>query len=123
MTDPLQFPDIPPLTWKTVWPWIWVLFLSGWGGAVHFWQKRRNGQVRPFNVTELVGEMFTSGFAGVLTYLLCSYFNIPAMLSAVMVGVSGHMGARAIFGFERYLARKYPMYGAEQESQPKDHAP
>lgn len=114
-----QLPPKFPVTWAHVWTAAWVLFLSGWGGVVSFWRKRAEGHARPFNFTELVGEIVTSGFAGVLTYLFFTYAHVPAMLTAAAVGISGHMGARAIFGLEKWLGRKFPMYGVEEIKTPK----
>jgi hypothetical protein len=111
-----QFPNQRfPFTWAQVWTAAWVLFLSGWGGAVSFWRKRREGTARPFNLTELVGEIFTSGFAGVLTYLLATAAHINPLIIAALVGISGHLGSRAIFGIEKMLEHKFPMYGGDEK--------
>jgi hypothetical protein len=88
----------------------WVLLLSGWGGVVSFWRKRREGHVRPFNFTELIGEIFTAGFVGMLTFWLCEAAGSNPLITAALVGISGHMGSRAIFGLEQWAVRKFPMY-------------
>jgi len=51
-------------------PYLWVLFLSIWGGVVSFAGKVRRGETRWLNIMELVGEIFTSGFAGAMTFLI-----------------------------------------------------
>ncbi len=81
----------------------WVIFLSMWGGTVSFLRKIKNGAARPFNIAELIGEIFTSGFVGVITFWLCEASNINPLISAAMVGVAGHMGGRALFLFELYI--------------------
>lgn len=115
MLDQLPTPKFPVISWGHVWTACWVMFLSGWGGVVSFWRKRKDGKVRPFNVTELIGEIFTSGFAGVLTYLVATAADVNPLITAALVGVSGHMGSRAIFGLEQYLSHKFPVYGSDQE--------
>jgi len=82
----------------------WVVFVAMWGGVVAFLRKVNSGSVRPFNLTELLGEVFTSGFAGVITFWLCESAGVDKLLSAALVGISGHMGNRAIFLFELYIA-------------------
>lgn len=86
----------------------WVFALSAWGGAVNFYRKMRDGKTRPFNFTELVGELVTSAFAGILTFWLCELSSFPPLLSAALVGIAGHMGSRAIFRFEKMLDAKFP---------------
>ncbi len=86
----------------------WVIALSFAGGVVSFLRRVREGSVRPFNVVELIGEVFTAGFAGLLTFWMCEAAEINPLLSAVFIGVSGHMGSRAIFLLERYLETKLP---------------
>lgn len=49
----------------------WVVVLSMWGGTVGFLNKYKEGVVRPFNFTELMGELVTSGFIGLITFWLC----------------------------------------------------
>jgi hypothetical protein len=85
----------------------WVVLLSMWGGAVSFLSKYKEGAVRPFNFTEMIGELVTSGFIGVLTFWLCEWSNTPPLLSAAMIGVSGHMGSRAIFQLERWFMDRH----------------
>jgi predicted CDP-diglyceride synthetase/phosphatidate cytidylyltransferase len=66
----------------------------------------RDGVVRAFNFTEFVGELFTSAFAGLLTFFLCEWSGLSPLLSAVLIGISGHMGSRAIFGIERWAEKR-----------------
>lgn len=84
----------------------WVLTLSAWGGIVSFNSKMKQGISRPFNIAELMGEICTSAFAGVLTFYLCEAAEIAPILSAAFVGVSGHMGSRAIFKIEKWAESK-----------------
>jgi len=87
-------------------PYLWVLFLSIWGGVVSFAGKVRRGETRWLNIMELVGEIFTSGFAGAMTFLICEATGMNQLLSACMVGIAGHMGARTIFMLEKMLEKK-----------------
>jgi hypothetical protein len=87
--------------------YLWVLALASWGGVVGFMRKRREGLARPFNLTEIAGEIVTSAFAGVITFWLCEAAGIAPLLTAAMVGVSGHMGSRAIYQIERYIESKF----------------
>ena len=75
---------------------------------MNFMRKLQNGQTRIFNIAELVGEVVTSGFAGVITFWLCENSNISPLVTAALVGISGHMGSRALFLFEDFLKSKFP---------------
>ncbi len=114
MLDQLPTPRFP-VTWGQIWTALWVLFLSGWGGAVSFWRKRQDGRARPFNIAELIGDMCTSGFAGVMTYLVCSYLKLDPLLTAATVGMAGHMGSKTINAIEKWLDRRNPMYDPEKK--------
>ena len=84
----------------------WVIFLAVWGGVVNYFNKVRTGQTSRFNVVELIGDIVTSGFVGMITFWLCQAAGFSELLTAVFVGVSGHMGARAIAKFELYVGEK-----------------
>lgn len=92
--------------------YVWVLILSSWGGIVNFVRKRKSGEARPFNFSELVGEICTSGFAGVLTFLLCEASEISPLITAALVGISGHMGSRAIYHLENWATAR--VFGREK---------
>lgn len=83
----------------------WVVGLALFGGLANFIGKQRRGEVRAFNITELIGELVVSGFAGIMTFYLCSWANIDPLLTAALVGMCGHMGSRAILLGERKLKR------------------
>lgn len=95
-----------PLTYSTL-TYLWVLILAAIGGAVNFIQKLKAGTARAFNLTELFGELMTSGFAGLLTFWLCEAAELNKLISAVLIGISGHMGSRAIFRLEKWAEDKF----------------
>ena len=88
--------------------YLWVFGLSSLGGVVSFLNKLKKGHARAFNIAEFMGEIATSAFAGVITFWLCENANISPLVTAALVGVSGHMGSRAILLFEEWLAKKFP---------------
>ena len=96
--------DPTNLGWIT---YLWVVLLSSLGGMVAFWQKLRDGNARVFNVVEFIGELCTSAFTGVVTYYLCEVAHFSAFLTAALVGISGHMGNRLLFLFEKYLSERF----------------
>ena len=98
-------PDKDPLAYDIL-TWGWVIFLAVWGGVVNFLRKVRDGESRKFNFTELIGEICTSGFVGVMTFLLCEAASTDQLLTAVLVGISGHMGAKAIRFLELVVEKR-----------------
>lgn len=87
--------------------YLWVVGLSAMGGAVNFARKLKAGTARAFNITEFIGELITSGFAGLLTFWLCEAADLNKLLSAVLIGISGHMGSRAIYRIEKWAEEKF----------------
>lgn len=99
-------PEKDPTTYSLL-TYAWIVVLSAWGGTVNFLRKRRSGDARPFNIAELLGELVTSAFAGVLTFWLCEAAGMHPLICAALVGISGHMGSRAIFRLERWAESKF----------------
>lgn len=84
----------------------WVFLLAILGGVVNFMTKLKQGHVRMFNIVEFIGEIVTAAFAGVITFWLCENANFSPLLTAAFVGVSGHMGSRAIYMVESWLQKQ-----------------
>ncbi len=95
----MKMPEKDPSSYSLL-TYLWVLALSSWGGLVSFFRKVREGVADRYNFMELIGELVTSGFAGVITFYLCEAGAISQLWTAVFVGISGHMGTRAIFHLE-----------------------
>ncbi len=106
MDDPLPEKTITDFQILT---YAWVIGLSTWGGLVNYISKIKSGQIARFNLTELIGDICISGFTGLLTFWLCQTANFDELLTAVFVGISGHMGARMIGKIEHILSRKFPL--------------
>lgn len=90
-----------PSTYSLI-TYLLVTGLAAWGGLVNFYRKVKSGKTRVFNVTELIGEIVTSAFAGLITFWLCEAAQIHPLVTAALVGISGHMGSRAIYQLERW---------------------
>ena len=105
MDNPILEPG-KTITGYALLTYAWVLALSTWGGLVNYLSKIRAGRIARFNVTELIGDLFISGFTGILTFWLCEASGFNELTTAVFVGISGHMGARMIGKLETVLSRK-----------------
>lgn len=112
-------PEKDPTTYSLI-TYAWVLLLASLGGAVNFLRKLRAGSVRAWNVTEFIGELVTSAFAGVITFWLCEAAEIRPLLTAALVGIAGHMGSRAIFHLERFFEARFPATAAIQRRRDTD---
>lgn len=99
-------PEKDPTNYQLI-TYAWVLGISMLGGIVSFLRKMRAGVARAFNIIEFIGEIVTSGFVGILTFYFCEAAGISPVLTAAFVGISGHMGSRAIFMFEKKLERYF----------------
>lgn len=86
----------------------WVSGLTMLGGFVSYMRKVEQRSPKAFSMMELIGEIAASAFAGILTFWLCEHADIPPLLTAALVGISGHAGSRALFVLENWLKRKYP---------------
>lgn len=95
-------PEKDPATYSML-TYLWVAGLSAWGGVVGYIRKMKNGTLPRFSFAELIGDIVTSGFVGVVTFWLCEAAGIHGLVTAALVGISGHMGSRALFTFEKYF--------------------
>lgn len=95
--DPSNYPLIT---------YIWVTALAAWGGVVGYIRKVNVGDIPRYSLTEFVGEVVTSAFAGMMTFWLCEAAGIAPLVTAAMVGISGHMGSRAIYQIETWAQRR-----------------
>lgn len=106
---PIDNPILEPtktITGFALLTYAWVLVLSTWGGIVNYLSKIRAGHIARFNLTELIGDMCISGFTGILTFWMCQAAGFDELITAVFVGISGHMGARLIGKLETMMSRK-----------------
>lgn len=94
-----------PFVLKNLIPTLWMVGVAMIGGFVSFWQKVKTGKARAFNLMELVGELITSAFCGLLTFWICRRYGVDEYATAAGVGIAGHMGARGIFLAEQWAER------------------
>ena len=80
----------------------WIVALSMFGGLVAFIRKlNQSPEPQPLITIfwRLTGELIISAFAGIITVLLCIYWEMPLVLIGVLAGVAGHLGGKAIDTF------------------------
>ena len=99
--DPLDYP---------VKQYGFVLGVALLGGLVSWVAKVRRGEISPWSVMQLIGELATSAFAGLICFWLCAWANAPGPLTACLVGVAGHMGTRAIVVFEQWAEKRWGVF-------------
>lgn len=84
----------------------YVIFLSLAGGLGAFIMRlNQSTEPKPLHVifVKLLGELFLSGFAGLITFLLCKEFGLSTNMTAVAVAISGHLGGNTIILISDYL--------------------
>lgn len=102
--------------------WVLLIGISLWGGVASFIRKMKDGHVRVWNFTELIGELVVSGFTGVVTANLCDYAGAPPSLKYALVGILAHMGSRALFKLEAVANAKFNLPADPAPSEGGDHA-
>jgi hypothetical protein len=97
--------DKDPTSYSLI-TYIWVIGLSAWGGIAGYIRRVKTKNLANFSLAELVGEMCISGFVGILTFYFCESAKINQVMAAAFVGISGHMGSRALYFLEALCKRK-----------------
>lgn len=87
--------------------YLWVGLLSMLGGMANIYRKWKSGHVRAFNFTEFVGELVTSGLAGLITFYMCEAGDIGPEMAAICIAIAGHMGSRFLFLMEETMKKKF----------------
>lgn len=93
----------------TTWPystWLLAVGMASSGGLINWISRLRKGQTRAFNILELLGEIFTSGFVGLGVFMAAEATDQPLGLCAAAAGVGGHMATRLLFAVEKLLESK-----------------
>lgn len=86
--------------------YLWVIVLSVWSGmASHIYQVKLG--LKSHTLLAMIEDIVISGFVGVVTFFFCEYGRFDPLLTAVLVGISSHMGTRAIFLFQSYFLDKF----------------
>ncbi len=71
--------------------YLWVVSLACVGGAVRYLNTATK-----MSWLVLLRDVFTAGFAGLLTFWLCEWTDVQGPLAAVLIATSGLMGTRAL---------------------------
>lgn len=85
-------------------PFVITIWLACWGGIVNHLVTLRK-MSKKFRFRELLVDLIISSFAGLLTYFFCQHAGLGDSMAAVLIAISGHMGTRAIAGFEAVYNR------------------
>ena len=93
-------PEKDPTTWTAA-TWVLALGMAFGGGVVNWYAKVKRGHTRAFNIIELIGEIFTSGFVGLGVFMLLAALDQPVGICAAASGVGGHMATRLLYAIER----------------------
>ena len=94
-----------PTTWNMT-TWLLALGMAMGGGIINWLARIKRGKTRPFNIIELLGEIFTSGFIGVGVFMAVDSLGQPIGLCAAAAGIGGHMATRLLFILEKALENK-----------------
>lgn len=75
--------------------YFWFIILAMIGGTVKYLSRLKTKNL-PFSLLELIMEWVISGFAGIITMYVCLWQGYDLHLTAVLVGITGHMGGSGI---------------------------
>ena len=111
-------PEKNPTTWSMA-TWLLALSMAFGGGLVNFYAKVKRGHTRAFNIIELIGEIFTSGFVGIAMFMALEALGQPIGLCAAAAGVGGHMATRLLFAVERAIESRIEALGKPAKGEKK----
>jgi hypothetical protein len=101
-------PEKTPLDYPTV-QYFLVALLGAIGGLVSVLQEffEQIGKCWKCAIARAIVSMVTSGFCGVLAFWLCESLSVKPLMTAFVIGISGHMGGRALKVVEKIVVEKF----------------
>jgi hypothetical protein len=75
------------------------------GGLVGWIRKVNAGELPPWSLAQLIGEMVISAFAGLLTFWGCTAVDMPLAVIAPLAGMAGLAGSKGLVLAERYAQK------------------
>jgi hypothetical protein len=87
---------------------ITYLLIAGWamlGGLANYLNRIKIAGFTRHWLIELISDLVYSAFSGLITYFICNAYEVGEMETIVLVGMSGHMGARFIWALDRLITR------------------
>ena len=92
------------------WFHTWLAGITAmWGGLVSYFRRIQTGEKHSWWMATM--HMCMSGFAGLMCWLGCVYFNVPGAIAAICTGLAGHMGAEFIKLIETKFINKISKVG------------
>jgi hypothetical protein len=94
----------------------WVIGISMLAGFVSFIEKMKLFRMKEFTwwglffmIVSLVCEAISSVFVGLMSFAICESYGIEQITSVAIVGLSAHMGTRAIMQMRKFMSKKLGM--------------
>jgi len=78
--------------------YIGVVAFSCWGGVTRFLQSKDK-----FSWHNLVAQLTSSSFAGMMAYMACQYTHVSGPLAGGLTGVASYMGTPALIALAMRL--------------------
>lgn len=75
------------------------------GGVVGWIRKVKAGDLPPWSLAHLVGEMAISAFAGLLVFWACTAIGLQMVVIAPLAGMAGLLGSKGLALAERAAQR------------------
>lgn len=70
----------------------WIIVISLWGGMVSFFENKDE----KFSWLRLFAHLLSASFAGMMTFYICQYGNVPESLTGAFCGIAAHFGTPAL---------------------------
>jgi hypothetical protein len=82
-----------------------MLSIAILGGLVGWIRKVKAGDLPPWSLAQLIGEMVISAFAGLLTFWAATAIGMQPMVIAPLAGMAGLAGSKGLALAERYAQK------------------
>jgi len=89
--------------------YIWIAFIALLGGTVRYVESVRKGE-KP-GLMRWFSELIISGFVGLITALVCKYFQVDPYLTYAIVGMAAHKGTTSLYFIENILKKNLKAKG------------
>lgn len=93
-------PEKDPTNWTHA-TWALGILMASAGGVISWYGKVKSGHTKASNIIDLILDVFTSAFVGLIVFMSLDAIGQPIGLCAAAGGVGGHMGTRLLFIVER----------------------